>query len=590
MPENVSEYLSGFYPGWVPSRNVPCFVAKERHAKGTDNRPSLSVSEDGKAYCHSCGFKAGSIVGVHREVTGKSFKDACCDLYRKYVCPLVPESYVEDAFKALMSNQFLLGRLKELRGIEKPLVMKMQLGWRGGRLTIPVRDECNMLVNVRRYDLIDGAGPKMLSWKRGFGSARLWPLTALKSEFVVLCEGEMDALVGMQNGLNAVTVTGGALTWKEDWSGQFSGKRVVVVPDNDCAGEEGARARAASIAKTAKSVAVVKLNGTGVKDLSDWFMKGKGGKDRFMKLCVSAKKPGAMSGEQQTKPVLAVEASEQERKLVERGNSVFSYLTSHGSFFCGEAGELYYVMDNGPTMRFGAQRFLSFLASLSPVINSALASGKFVLQHIANLAYRDSKETKAGHWSIYHNGKLYLAVSGDEVLKLGADGGVLVLKNANNQDKVLLETAADKARFKYDDKADIGAAIRSLWDLAAAKFAVKDEDRYFLVCWLLGSLLRECVRSKPILRFIGTTASGKSTIAKLVSVLMYGEELLNNSASTSAAVYAMAGRYPVLIFDNMEVRNITPAFEDFLLTSSTGGMNANRMSGTDSGGVLERLD
>ena len=46
----------------------------------------------------------------------------------------------------------------------------------------------------------------------------------------------------------------------------------------------------------------------------------------------------------------------------------------------------------------------------------------------------------------------------------------------------------------------------------------------------------------------------------------------------------------MLIFDNMEVRNITPAFEDFLLTSSTGGMKAKRMSGTESGVVLERLD
>lgn len=96
-----------------------------------------------------------------------------------------------------------------------------------------------------------------------------------KTIFVV--EGEKDADVLNGLGLCATTNVGGAGKWRDEYSAHFEGAaRVVVVPDNDRAGEDHARRVAESVRGVVPDVRLLQpLPGVPPKgDVSDWIALG----------------------------------------------------------------------------------------------------------------------------------------------------------------------------------------------------------------------------------------------------------------------------------------------------------------------------
>ena len=179
----------------------------------------------------------------------------------------VSDQAVRDMHFALLENQNLLDRIRDERGIGIDTLQRYQIGYhaRTRRIAIPIRDTEEVVRNVRLYSFTDKGQQKMLSWRQGFGTARLWPLKTLDDpdfDYVFLCEGEMDRLVLAHQGLNAVTATGGAKTWKSEWSREFEDLKVYIVYDMDQAGDERARKAAHSIGEFAAQVRVVRLDST----------------------------------------------------------------------------------------------------------------------------------------------------------------------------------------------------------------------------------------------------------------------------------------------------------------------------------------
>jgi len=83
------------------------------------------------------------------------------------------------------------------------------------------------------------------------------------TRYVVICEGEIDAMLMHQGGIPTVSSTGGAGSWKAEWAKFFTHiKDVFVIFDNDKAGREGAR-RVQSSIRRAKIVTLPQ----GVKDV-----------------------------------------------------------------------------------------------------------------------------------------------------------------------------------------------------------------------------------------------------------------------------------------------------------------------------------
>ncbi len=108
-----------------------------------------------------------------------------------------------------------------------------------GRIVIPIKDfKGNILFRrYRRDPSLPDDGPKY-TYEKGSYTA-LFPIENLSKHTIIICEGEFDAMILESKGFNAITSTGGAMSFQEEWKHFFEGKNVYVVFDNDKAGREG---------------------------------------------------------------------------------------------------------------------------------------------------------------------------------------------------------------------------------------------------------------------------------------------------------------------------------------------------------------
>lgn len=161
--------------------------------------------------------------------------------------------------------------LKE-RGLTEAIISEAKLGFDGKRLTIPIPDgEGGWLFAKCRALPGTDTEPKYL-YPKG-AKAALYGTEYLKdAEFVVVCEGELDALALRSRGIPAVTSTGGAGTFEATWADAFQAvPSVYIVYDRDEAGRKGAL-KAASLIRNARIVSLPAEVGDG-GDVTDFFVK-----------------------------------------------------------------------------------------------------------------------------------------------------------------------------------------------------------------------------------------------------------------------------------------------------------------------------
>lgn len=599
---NTHEAWCILFPNWKQGKNVECPVANEAHEQGTDSNPSFSLSEDGKGFCHACGYRVSSPIGVLADIEGLEFKEACKEAYTRFVRELVPEEYVKACHESLMENEYMQAVLEERRGILAPTIKRFELGWdeKKKRLVIPVRNEMGWCLNTRLHDTLGRSEVKIVSYAKGYGDARLWPQWRLsKPGPVFIFEGEMDALLADAHGIPSMSVTGGAATWKEEWSRLLKGHRVYVVPDMDKAGLKGAAVKMASLSKRCEVSLVELPNLAGTKqekDFTDWVMHKGGSGKLLIELSESAKVKAPTKEEVQNDADegldIFTESSPTEKINLGRGSAAWEWLKSKGAFFKDQNHELFYAREGGTTYRVSEKSdgFISMLgSSISWLINPATSSGKFILRHILSNGTAAAKSSIAGAFSLYTDGEIYLHCEND-VLVRASEGQLTIVKNALNERGVLLECPSQVKGLKPMLDADPGEAARLAWKTCFEQMPISQTNKYLVFCWWAGLFLKEYIRPKPLLRFMAKTAFGKSTATKMLSILTYGDEVLQNSATTPAALYAIAKQFPLIFMDNIETRNMTPAFEDFMLTTATGGGKSKRQIHTDSGVIWENTN
>lgn len=209
--------------------------------------------------------------------------------------PPIPLAVVEKYHAALLSDEAQLKKLETACGIDRATVERFQIGFTGLRYTWPVFDESGLCRNIRMYQYGAEHDKKVISYRStvegkeftyGTRNSRLYPLQAIldsKEDYVLLCEGEKDALNACQRGFPAVTVTGGAGTWQPELCNQYvRGKYVIICYDVDSKGKIASRKIASLLNGVAKRVGVLELpvdNLPDNGDLTDWFMLGYGHED-----------------------------------------------------------------------------------------------------------------------------------------------------------------------------------------------------------------------------------------------------------------------------------------------------------------------
>ena len=107
-------------------------------------------------------------------------------------------------------------------------------------------------------------------------------------EAVFLAEGEKDADALARLGLVATTNPGGAAKWSDSYTNALAGADVVVLPDNDAAGERHAEQVATALAGKARRIRILRLPGLPEKgDVSDWLAAG-GTREELLRLAAEA--------------------------------------------------------------------------------------------------------------------------------------------------------------------------------------------------------------------------------------------------------------------------------------------------------------
>lgn len=236
-----------------------------------DDTPSCTVSTINRKWkCHSalCG-QSGDIVtfialyasqhGI--AVTRESVWE---DMVRRYgiddivgVDSSIIEKWVDNVDSA---GPFL----KELydRGMTKGMILKYRLGFDGSRITIPIYNKDGIPINVRRYLPGAPSADKMKSI-RSRGSIALFPIDELKYPKIVICGGEIKAIVTAEllhaKGIGAISTTGGEGSWSADFTPKFKGKDIYIMMDIDEGGVSAADKLALILSQVASNVFIVRL-------------------------------------------------------------------------------------------------------------------------------------------------------------------------------------------------------------------------------------------------------------------------------------------------------------------------------------------
>lgn len=193
----------------------------------------------------------------------------------------VSEAKVRGYHASLLARPNELAALQARRGLSQKTIVDYQIGWDIDQdaYTIPVRDKIGDVVNIRFYKLDPGADRRKIWSVLGHGEPVLYPIGILDdSPEIIICEGEWDALLTIQNGFPAITRTGAAKVWKDSWNPHFEDKTVYLCHDMDVPGQLGNSKVQGALKDYAAEVKVVllpyRVTEKAGKDLTDYWLSG----------------------------------------------------------------------------------------------------------------------------------------------------------------------------------------------------------------------------------------------------------------------------------------------------------------------------
>ena len=139
-----------------------------------------------------------------------------------------------------------------------------------GSMVIPVYDKNGKFL-FNKYRLFNKE--KKYTYDKG-GTMQLYGIHLLKEEHqeVVLTEGETQVIGLWQEGIPAVSSTGGASSWSNSWSSNFNGRRIKIIFDNDIAGRNGSNKIYRFLKERGVDVSLLQIEDA--HDLGDIFERG----------------------------------------------------------------------------------------------------------------------------------------------------------------------------------------------------------------------------------------------------------------------------------------------------------------------------
>lgn len=168
--------------------------------------------------------------------------------------------------------------LEKDRGLTEETIKHFKLGLQGDKITIPIYDEHDNLINIRtrKNPFVESDEPKYKSMEGAKSSLYNIKVLEENPKRLIFCEGEFDMMLLWQKGVkNVISTTGGASYFSPEWSNYFKTvHEIIFLYDNDKAGVEGALKAAKKIGEhKCKIVVFPEREDKETVDITDFFIK-----------------------------------------------------------------------------------------------------------------------------------------------------------------------------------------------------------------------------------------------------------------------------------------------------------------------------
>lgn len=268
------------------------------------------------------------------------------------------------AFKAeLWANDEVLKAVHDL-GFTNDTIEETRLGLaylnEGVTLAFPIFFD-GVLMDIRRYNILKLPNTSKMTSDKGAKSGWIFPYDSWKtsSDTTYIFEGEKDALMARQLGLNAISLTGGAQAKPNEFClPTFKDKDVIICYDNDEAGREGMAKLAQVLSPVAKSVGTIDISAVVKEDKEDFFdyiHKYDGDIFEFMSLTVTPYVPENVTQEY-TKIKQAMEGNFLRKKLNSHVTVTSEFVEAYSVPTFVQAEKVFQVGDKD-TMDIGDKRY-----------------------------------------------------------------------------------------------------------------------------------------------------------------------------------------------------------------------------------------
>jgi len=261
---------------------------------------------------------------------------------------------------------------------------------------------------------------------------------------------------------------------------------------------------------------------------------------------------------------------------------IFTYFNKNGRFFYDRMNDVFLLYQHF-TYEIGNNRPFNALIKRMTGMLPTKEPGRSVWESLASEAYNSGRRIDIASWIFTdrNTDTIYVNLNSPEniLIKLSKHG-LDEIPNGLNPEGVFLKSSRKIMPFQFLPDTSIFEGMKLLKSIIFDNLTCDLEQRYLVVLWTISALLLDFAPYMALMKFSGSTASGKTTAARLLSLLIYGNEHLGDP--TGAAAYAIASQNPLLIIDNLESEDLTKTLNKFLLLSATKGQKEKRTGGTES--------
>ena len=258
---------------------------------------------------------------------------------------------------------------------------------------------------------------------------------------------------------------------------------------------------------------------------------------------------------------------------------------SNGGRFFRDDNDKVYLMWQHNIYEVSSNRPFNALIKRKTGLLPTEQPGRSVWESLASEGYNSGRQIDVGGWLHTDRAKdtvyINLNSSNNVIIKISPKG-IEEIQNGLNKDHILLQSSGKIKPFNYLPETSIEESVSYLRQLLFDNLSCERTQKYLVLTWFISTFVSDfSPHVAPLLKAAGETASGKTTAARLLEYLLYGDEHLGEISVAGA--YADASQNPMLVIDNLENQDIKQEMLKFLLLVATRGSKVKRKGGTESG-------